>query len=147
MPGDATVERYGLRLAELIVVNTSTIKSTSLFRAIHDGAIASTDDTDPLSARRCGPPTTATLRHNPLQCRRACAGTRIAADRNSDVNRYSKSMADCGARRRAADGEPREPPGTTFLPTWRHSAGASSSRALTGTRQHHMMQKLAAAGM
>lgn len=121
--GTVVLERYGLGLQERDRWSTmSTVKSMTAMlvgAAVRDGAIASIDEplTRYLSALRNSAYEGVTLRHVMTMS----SGTRWTedyGDRNSDVNRYSKSLADRvpgGVLRLMASLPRAHPPGSTFL--------------------------------
>jgi CubicO group peptidase (beta-lactamase class C family) len=121
--GAVVLERYGLGLGEHDRWSTmSTVKSMTAMLvgvAVRDGAIASIDEplTRYLPALRNSAYEGVSLRHVMTMS----SGTRWTedyGDRNSDVNRYSKSLADKvpgGVLRLMASLERAHPPGTTFL--------------------------------
>ena len=121
--GKVVLERYGLGLGEHDRWSTmSTVKSMTAMlvgAAVRDGAIASIDEplTRYLPALRNSAYEGVTLRHVMTMS----SGTRWTedyGDRNSDVNRYSKSLADKvpgGVLRLMASLERAHPPGATFL--------------------------------
>ena len=121
--GKVVLERYGLGLQENDRWSTmSTVKSMTAMlvgAAVKDGAIASIDDplTRYLPALRNSAYEGVTLRHVMTMS----SGTRWAedyGDRNSDVNRYSKSLADKvpgGVLKLMASLPRAHPPGSTFL--------------------------------
>ena len=121
--GAVVLERYGLGLGEHDRWSTmSTVKSMTAMlvgAAVRDGAIASIDEplTRYLPALRNSAYEGVTLRHVMTMS----SGTRWTedyGDRNSDVNRYSKSLADKvpgGVLKLMASLELAHPPGTTFL--------------------------------
>jgi CubicO group peptidase (beta-lactamase class C family) len=121
--GQVVLERYGLGLQEHDRWSTmSTVKSMTAMlvgAAVRDGAIASIDDplTRYLPALRESAYEGVTLRHVMTMS----SGTRWTedyGDRNSDVNRYSKSLADRvpgGVLRLMASLPRAHPPGSTFL--------------------------------
>jgi CubicO group peptidase (beta-lactamase class C family) len=121
--GAVVLERYGLGLQETDRWSTmSTVKSMTAMLvgvAVRDGAIASIDEplTRYLPALRNSAYEGVTLRHVMTMS----SGTRWTedyGDRNSDVNRYSKSLADKvpgGVLKLMASLERAHPPGTTFL--------------------------------
>jgi CubicO group peptidase (beta-lactamase class C family) len=121
--GTVVLERYGLGLQEHDRWSTmSTVKSMTAMlvgAAVRDGAIASIDEplTRYLPALRNSAYEGVTLRHVMTMS----SGTRWNedyGDRNSDVNRYSKSLADKvpgGVLRLMASLERAHPPGSSFL--------------------------------
>jgi CubicO group peptidase (beta-lactamase class C family) len=121
--GELVLERYGLGLGERDRWSTmSTVKSMTAMlvgAAVRDGAIASIADplTRYLPALRESAYEGVTLRHVMTMS----SGTRWTedyGDRNSDVNRYSKSLADKvpgGVLRLMASLPRAHPPGSTFL--------------------------------
>jgi CubicO group peptidase (beta-lactamase class C family) len=121
--GEIVLERYGLGLQEQDRWSTmSTVKSMTAMlvgAAVRDGAIASIDDplTRYLPALRESAYEGVTLRHVMTMS----SGTRWTedyGDRNSDVNRYSKSLADKvpgGVLRLMASLPRAHLPGSTFL--------------------------------
>ena len=121
--GAVVLERYGLGLGEHDRWSTmSTVKSMTAMlvgAAVRDGAIASIDDslTRYLPALRNSAYEGVTLRHVMTMS----SGTRWTedyGDRNSDVNRYSKSLADKvpgGVLKLMASLPRAHPPGSTFL--------------------------------
>jgi CubicO group peptidase (beta-lactamase class C family) len=121
--GKVVLERYGLGLGERDRWSTmSTVKSMTAMlvgAAVRDGAIASIDDplTRYLPALRGSAYEVVTLRHVMTMS----SGTRWNedyTDRNSDVNRYSKSLADKvpgGVLRLMASLPRAHPPGSSFL--------------------------------
>lgn len=121
--GAIVLERYGLGLREHDRWSTmSTIKSMTAMlvgAAVHDGAIASIDDdvTRYLPDLRGSAYDGVTLRHL-LTMSSGVRWNEDYTDRNSDVNRYSKSMADRvpGGVLKLMAGLPRaNSPGSTFL--------------------------------
>lgn len=121
--GKVVLERYGLGLDEHDRWSTmSTVKSMTAMlvgAAVRDGAIASIDDplTRYLPALRDSAYQGVTLRHVMTMS----SGTRWNedyTDRNSDVNRYSRSLADKvpgGVLRLMASLPRAHPPGSSFL--------------------------------
>ncbi len=121
--GAIVLERYGLGLEEHDRWSTmSTIKSMTAMlvgAAVQDGAIASIDRpvTDWLPELQRSAYADVTLRHL-LTMSSGVRWNEDYADRNSDVNRYSKSMADRvpGGVLKLMRSLPREnAPGTAFL--------------------------------
>lgn len=121
--GKVVLERYGLGLGEHDRWSTmSTVKSmTSMLvgAAVRDGAIASIDDplTQYLPALRNSSYEGVSLRHV-MTMSSGVRWTEDYGDRNSDVNRYSKSLADKvpgGVLRLMASLPRAQPPGSTFL--------------------------------
>ena len=121
--GAIVLERYGLGLEEHDRWSTmSTIKSMTAMlvgAAVQDGAIASIDRpvTDWLPELQGSAYADVTLRHL-LTMSSGVRWNEDYADRNSDVNRYSKSMADRvpGGVLKLMRSLPREnAPGTAFL--------------------------------
>lgn len=121
--GAVVLERYGLGLQGHDRWSTmSTVKSMTAMlvgAAVRDGAIASIDEplTRYLPALRGSAYEGVTLRHVMTMS----SGTRWTedyGDRNSDVNRYSKSLADKvpgGVLELMASLQRAHPPGSTFL--------------------------------
>lgn len=121
--GAVVLERYGLGLQEHDRWSTmSTIKSMTAMlvgAAVHDGAIGSIDDdvTRYLPDLRGSAYDGVTLRHL-LTMSSGVRWNEDYTDRNSDVNRYSKSMADRvpgGVLKMMASLPRANPPGSTFL--------------------------------
>jgi CubicO group peptidase (beta-lactamase class C family) len=121
--GRIVLERYGLGLQEHERWSTmSTVKSMTAMlvgAAVRDGAIGSIDDplTDYLPALRDSAYEGVTLRHV-MTMSSGVRWTEIYPDRNSDVNRYSKSLADKvpdGVLKLMASLPRAHPPGSTFL--------------------------------
>ena len=121
--GKVVLERYGLGLREHDRWSTmSTVKSMTAMlvgAAIHDGAIGSIDDplTKYLPALRQSAYEGVTLRHV-MTMSSGVRWTEVYPDRNSDVNRYSKSLADKvpgGVLKLMASLPRAAAPGTTFL--------------------------------
>jgi CubicO group peptidase (beta-lactamase class C family) len=121
--GKVVLERYGLGLGEHDRWSTmSTVKSMTAMlvgAAVHDGAIASIDDplTRYLPALRNSAYEGVTLRHV-MTMSSGVRWNEDYTDRNSDVNRYSKSLADKvpGGVLRLMSSLPRAAvPGSTFL--------------------------------
>lgn len=121
--GAVVLERYGLGLQDHDRWSTmSTIKSMTAMlvgAAVHDGAIASIDAdiTTYLPELRGSAYDGVTLRHV-LTMSSGVRWNEDYTDRNSDVNRYSKSMADRipGGVLKLMAGLPRaHAPGSTFL--------------------------------
>jgi CubicO group peptidase (beta-lactamase class C family) len=121
--GKVVLERYGLGLQEDDRWSTmSTVKSMTAMlvgAAVKDGAITSIDDplTGYLPALRGSAYEGVSLRHV-LTMSSGTHWTEDYADRNSHVNRYSKSLADRvpgGVLKLMASLKRQHPPGTTFL--------------------------------
>lgn len=121
--GRIVLERYGLGLGEHDRWSTmSTVKSMTAMlvgAAIHDGAIGSIDDplTRYLPALAGSAYDGVTLRHV-MTMSSGVRWTEVYPDRNSDVNRYSKSLADKvpgGVLKLMASLLRANPPGSTFL--------------------------------
>ncbi len=121
--GHVVLERYGLGLREHDRWSTlSTVKSMTAMlvgAAVRDGAIRSIDDplTHYLPALRGSAYEGVTLRHV-MTMSSGVRWTEDYADRNSDVNRYSKSLADKvpgGVLRLMASLPRATSPGSTFL--------------------------------
>ena len=121
--GRIVLERYGLGLQEHDRWSTmSTVKSMTAMlvgAAIHDGAIGSIDDplTRYLPALAGSAYEGVTLRHV-MTMSSGVRWTEVYPDRNSDVNRYSKSLADKvpgGVLKLMASLPRANPPGSTFL--------------------------------
>lgn len=121
--GRIVLERYGLGLQEHDRWSTmSTVKSMTAMlvgAAVHDGAIKSIDDplTDYLPALLGSSYEGVTLRHV-MTMSSGVRWTEVYPDRNSDVNRYSKSLADKvpdGVLKLMASLPRAQPPGSTFL--------------------------------
>ncbi len=121
--GKIVLERYGLGLGEHDRWSTmSTVKSMTAMlvgAAIHDGAIGSIDDplTRYLPALAGSAYEDVTLRHV-MTMSSGVRWTEVYPDRNSDVNRYSKSLADKvpgGVLKLMASLPRANPPGSTFL--------------------------------
>ncbi|MCA0249562.1 MAG: beta-lactamase family protein [Proteobacteria bacterium] len=121
--GKIVLERYGLGLGEHDRWSTmSTVKSMTAMlvgAAIHDGTIGSIDDplTRYLPALAGSAYEGVTLRHV-MTMSSGVRWTEVYPDRNSDVNRYSKSLADKvpgGVLKLMASLPRANPPGSTFL--------------------------------
>lgn len=121
--GKIVLERYGLGLGEHDRWSTmSTVKSMTAMlvgAAIHDGAIGSIDDllTRYLPALAGSAYEGVTLRHV-MTMSSGVRWTEVYPDRNSDVNRYSKSLADKvpgGVLKLMASLPRANPPGSAFL--------------------------------
>ncbi|TAJ88241.1 serine hydrolase [Reyranella sp.] len=121
--GKIVLERYGLGLGEHDRWSTmSTVKSMTAMlvgAAIHDGAIGSIDDplTRYLPALAGSAYEGVTLRHV-MTMSSGVRWTEVYPDRSSDVNRYSKSLADKvpgGVLKLMASLPRANPPGSTFL--------------------------------
>ncbi len=121
--GAIVLERYGLGLEETDRWSTmSTIKSMTAMlvgAAVHDGAIGSIDDevTRYLPEMRSSAYDGVTL-HHVLTMSSGVRWNEDYADRQSDVNRYSKSMADRvpgGVLKLMASLPRAHAPGSTFL--------------------------------
>ncbi|MDP2334316.1 MAG: serine hydrolase [Reyranella sp.] len=121
--GKVVLERYGLGLQEHDRWSTmSTVKSMTAMlvgAAVRDGAIGSIDDplTRYLPSLRQSAYEGVTLRHV-MTMSSGVRWTEIYPDRNSDVNRYSKSLADKvpgGVLKLMASLPRAAAPGTTFL--------------------------------
>ena len=121
--GKVVLERYGLGLRENDRWSTmSTVKSMTAMlvgAAVKEGAIASIDDalTRYLPALRNSAYEGVTLRHA-LTMSSGTLWTEDYGDRSSDVNRYSKSLADKvpgGVLKLMASLPRAHPPGSTFL--------------------------------
>lgn len=121
--GAIALERYGLGLRDTDRWSTmSTIKSMTAMlvgAAVHDGAIGSIDDdvTRYLPEMRGSAYEGVTLRHL-MTMSSGVRWNEDYTDRNSDVNRYSKSMADRvpgGVLRLMASLPRAHAPGATFL--------------------------------
>lgn len=121
--GKVVLERYGLGLGEHDRWSTmSTVKSMTAMlvgAAVHDGAIASIDEplTRYLPALRGSAYEGVTLRHV-MTMSSGVRWNEDYTDRNSDVNRYSKSLADKvpgGVLKLMASLPRAHPAGSTFL--------------------------------
>ncbi|MBI3198163.1 MAG: serine hydrolase [Rhodospirillales bacterium] len=121
--GKVVLERYGLGLQEHDRWSTmSTVKSMTAMlvgAAVHDGAIGSIDDplTRYLPSLRQSAYEGVTLRHV-MTMSSGVHWTEVYPDRNSDVNRYSKSLADKvpgGVLKLMASLPRAAAPGSTFL--------------------------------
>ena len=121
--GRIVLERYGLGLQEQDRWSTmSTVKSMTAMlvgAAVHDGAIASIDEplTRYLPALRGSAYEGVTLRHV-MTMSSGVRWNEDYTDRNSDVNRYSKSLADKvpgGVLELMASLPRAHPPGSSFL--------------------------------
>ncbi len=121
--GKVVLERYGLGLGEHDRWSTmSTVKSMTAMlvgAAVRDGAIASIDEplTRYLPALRGSAYEGVTLRHV-MTMSSGVRWNEDYTDRNSDVNRYSKSLADKvpgGVLRLMASLPRAHPPGAAFL--------------------------------
>ena len=121
--GRIVLERYGLGLQEHDRWSTmSTVKSMTAMlvgAAVHDGAIASIDEplTRYLPALRGSAYEGVTLRHV-MTMSSGVRWNEDYTDRNSDVNRYSKSLADKvpgGVLKLMASLPRAHPPGSSFL--------------------------------
>jgi len=140
--GRIVLERYGLGLQEHDRWSTmSTVKSMTAMlvgAAVRDGAIKSIDDplTTYLPALRDSAYEGVTLRHV-MTMSSGVRWTEVYPDRNSDVNRYSKSLADKvpdGVLKLMASLPRAHPPGSTFL----YNSGGhvpAGRRAHEGRRQ------------
>jgi len=121
--GKVVLERYGLGLQEHDRWSTmSTVKSMTAMlvgAAVRDGAIGSIDDplTRYLPSLRQSAYEGVTLRHV-MTMSSGVRWTEVYPDRNSDVNRYSKSLADKvpgGVLKLMASLPRAAAPGSTFL--------------------------------
>ncbi len=150
--GKVVLERYGLGLQENDRWSTmSTVKSMTAMlvgAAVKDGAIASIDDalTRYLPALRNSAYEGVTLRHVMTMS----SGTRWIedySDRSSDVNRYSKSLADKvpgGVLKLMASLPRAHPPGSTFLYNSgdTYLLGAALTRAIGKPLADYMSEKI-----
>lgn len=150
--GRIVLERYALGLQEHDRWSTmSTVKSMTAMlvgAAVQDGAIGSIDDplTNYLPALRDSAYESVTLRHV-MTMSSGVRWTEVYPDRTSDVNRYSKSLAD-----KAPDGVlklmaslPRaHPPGSTFLYNSGDTflLGAALTRAIGKPLADYMSEKV-----
>jgi CubicO group peptidase (beta-lactamase class C family) len=150
--GKVVLERYGLGLQEHDRWSTmSTVKSMTAMlvgAAIRDGAIASIDDplTRYLPDLRGSAYEGVTLRHV-MTMSSGVRWNEDYADRGSDVNRYSKSLADKvpgGVLRLMASLPRAHPPGTTFLYNSgdTYLLGAALTRAIGKPLADYMSEKI-----
>jgi len=150
--GRIVLERYGLGLQEHERWSTmSTVKSMTAMlvgAAVRDGAIGSIDDplTDYLPALRDSAYEGVTLRHV-MTMSSGVRWTEIYPDRNSDVNRYSKSLADKvpdGVLKMMASLPRAHPPGSTFLYNSGDTflLGAALTRAVGKPLADYMSEKV-----
>ncbi len=154
--GKIVLERYGLGLGEHDRWSTmSTVKSMTAMlvgAAIHDGAIGSIDDplTRYLPALAGSAYEGVTLRHV-MTMSSGVRWTEVYPDRNSDVNRYSKSLADKvpgGVLKLMASLPRANPPGSTFLYNSgdTYLLGAALTKAVGKSLADYMSEKGLAAG-
>lgn len=150
--GRIVLERYGLGLQEHDRWSTmSTVKSMTAMlvgAAVHDGVIKSIDDplTDYLPALRRSAYEGVTLRHV-MTMSSGVRWTEVYPDRNSDVNRYSKSLADKvpdGVLKLMASLPRAHPPGSTFLYNSGDTflLGAALTRAIGKPLADYMSEKV-----
>ena len=150
--GKVLLERYGLGLQEHDRWSTmSTVKSMTAMlvgAAVRDGAIASIDEplTRYLPALRDSAYEGVTLRHV-MTMSSGVRWTEDYTDRNSDVNRYSKSLADKvpgGVLRLMASLPRAHPPGSTFLYNSgdTYLLGAALTRAVGKPLADYMSEKV-----
>lgn len=150
--GRIVLERYGLGLQEHDRWSTmSTVKSMTAMlvgAAVQDGAIKSIDDplTDYLPALRDSAYEGVTLRHV-MTMSSGVRWTEVYPDRNSDVNRYSKSLADKlpdGVLKLMASLPRAHPPGSTFLYNSGDTflLGAALTRAIRKPLADYMSEKV-----
>jgi CubicO group peptidase (beta-lactamase class C family) len=150
--GRIVLERYGLGLQEHDRWSTmSTVKSMTAMlvgAAVHDGVIKSIDDplTDYLPALRRSAYEGVTLRHV-MTMSSGVRWTEVYPDRNSDVNRYSKSLADKvpdGVLKMMASLPRAHPPGSTFLYNSGDTflLGAALTRAVGKPLADYMSEKV-----
>ena len=150
--GRIVLERYGLGLQEHDRWSTmSTVKSMTAMlvgAAVHDGAIKSIDDplTNYLPALRQSVYEGVTLRHV-MTMSSGVRWTEVYPDRNSDVNRYSKSLADKvpdGVLKLMASLPRAHPPGSTFLYNSGDTflLGAALTRAIGKPLADYMSEKV-----
>jgi CubicO group peptidase (beta-lactamase class C family) len=150
--GLVVLERYGLGLQEHDRWSTmSTVKSMTAMlvgAAVQDGVIGSIDDplTDYLPALRQSAYEGVTLRHV-MTMSSGVRWTEVYPDRNSDVNRYSKSLADKvpdGVLKLMASLPRAHPPGSTFLYNSGDTflLGAALTRAIGKPLADYMSEKV-----
>ncbi|HMN72663.1 MAG TPA: serine hydrolase [Rhodoblastus sp.] len=150
--GAIALERYGLGLLAHDRWSTmSTVKSMTAMlvgAAIHDGAIASVDEdvTLHLPEMRGSAYEGVTLRHL-LTMSSGVRWNEDYTDRHSDVNRYSKSMADRipgGVLKLMASLPRAHPPGAAFLYNSGDTfvLGAAVTRAVGGALADYMSAKI-----
>lgn len=150
--GRVVLERYGLGLQEHDRWSTmSTVKSMTAMlvgAAVQDGAIASIDAplTRYLPELSGSAYDAVTLRHV-LTMSSGVRWNEDYADRNSDVNRYSKSLADKvpgGVLRLMASLPRAQPPGSTFLYNSgdTYLLGAALTRAVGRPLADYMSDKI-----
>jgi CubicO group peptidase (beta-lactamase class C family) len=150
--GRIVLERYGLGLQEHDRWSTmSTVKSMTAMlvgAAVRDGALKSIDEplTDYLPALRKSAYGGVTLRHV-MTMSSGVRWTEIYPDRNSDVNRYSKSLADKvpdGVLKLMASLPRAHPPGSTFLYNSGDTflLGAALTRAVGRPLADYMSEKV-----
>lgn len=150
--GRIVLERYGLGLQEHDRWSTmSTVKSMTAMlvgAALQDGAIKSIDDplTTYLPALRDSAYEGVTLRHV-LTMSSGVRWTEVYPDRTSDVNRYSKSLADKvpdGVLKLMASIPRAHPPGSTFLYNSGDTflLGAALTRAIGKPLADYMSEKV-----
>lgn len=150
--GRIVLERYGLGLQEHDRWSTmSTVKSMTAMlvgAAVQDGAIGSIDDllTDYLPGLRDSAYEGVTLRHV-MTMSSGVRWTEVYPDRNSDVNRYSKSLADKvpdGVLKLMASLPRAHPPGSTFLYNSGDTflLGAALTRAVAKPLADYMSEKV-----
>jgi len=150
--GQIVLERYGLGLQEHERWSTmSTVKSMTAMlvgAAVQDGAIKSIDDplTDYLPVLRGSAYEGVTLRHV-MTMSSGVRWTEVYPDRNSDVNRYSKSLADKvpdGVLKLMASLPRAHPPGSTFLYNSGDTflLGAALTRAVGKPLADYMSEKV-----
>ena len=150
--GKVVLERYGLGLGERDRWSTmSTVKSMTAMlvgAAVRDGAISSIDEplTRYLSALRGSAYEGVTLRHV-MTMSSGVRWNEDYMDRNSDVNRYSKSLADKvpgGVLRLMASLPRAHSPGSTFLYNSgdTYLLGAALSQAIGKPLADYMSEKV-----
>ena len=150
--GRIVLERYGLGLQEHDRWSTmSTVKSMTAMlvgAAVRDGAIRSIDDplTDYLPVLRDSAYEGVTLRHV-MTMSSGVRWTEVYPDRSSDVNRYSKSLADKvpdGVLKLMASLPRAHPPGSTFLYNSGDTflLGAALTRAIGKPLADYMSEKV-----
>lgn len=150
--GRIVLERYGLGLEEHDRWSTmSTVKSMTAMLvggAVQDGAIGSIDDplTTYLPALGDSAYAGVTLRHV-MTMSSGVRWTEVYPDRNSDVNRYSKSLADKvpdGVLKLMASLPRAHPPGSAFLYNSGDTflLGAALTRAVGRPLADYMSEKV-----
>jgi CubicO group peptidase (beta-lactamase class C family) len=150
--GKVVLERYGLGLQEHDRWSTmSMVKSMTAMlvgAAVHDGAIASIDEplTRYLPELRSSAYEGVTL-HHLMTMSSGARWNEDYTDRNSDVNRYSKSLADKvpgGVLALMASLPRAHPPGSTFLYNSgdTYLLGAALTRAIGRPLADYMSQKV-----